>query len=298
MESLLFTGGNGFLGRNTIPILSSHFNVSTLGLEGSDIVGDLTSESFVLPNRYDIVLHAAGKAHSYPKTEEEVQSFYDVNYMGTVNLCRELERVGVPKALVFISTMAVYGSDGSSCVTESHPLNGSTPYAKSKILAENFLLEWGKKHGVTVSILRPSLMTGPNPPGNLGAMIKGIRKGRYLSINHGKAQKSFLMVYDIANVIPLLINRGGIYNICDTLPVSYSDLTKSISSQMRKKAPLSIPYWCAKLMAVIGDIMGEKAPINSLKLKKLTRSSIYDNSKIRKELNWSPMNVLENFKIE
>ena len=51
-------------------------------------------------------------------------------------------------------------------------------------------------------------------------------------------------------------------------------------------------------MAVVGDCLGSKAPINSLKLNKITKSLTFSNEKAMRELGWKPMNVLENFKIE
>ena len=51
-------------------------------------------------------------------------------------------------------------------------------------------------------------------------------------------------------------------------------------------------------MAVFGDCLGEKAPINSLKLRKITNSLTFSNEKAMRELGWKPMNVLENFQIE
>lgn len=299
MQSLLFTGGTGYLGHNIKPILDKDFDVTTIGITDKDMLkANLANEIPELPHKFDVVLHAAGKAHTYPKTKAEKQAFYDVNYKGTIHLCEALEKVGVPNALVFISTMAVYGSDGSACVTEDFPLNGDSPYAKSKLMAEQYLIDWCKTNNVILGILRPSLLAGPNPPGNLGAMINGIRKGRYLSINKGVARKSFLMVYDIARVIPELIKVGGIYNICDNESVSYRDLEILISRQLNKKAPISIPLWVAKIIAKVGDCMGKKAPINSVKLEKLTRTSIYSSAKIQSTLNWHPLNILENFKIE
>lgn len=115
-----------------------------------------------------------------------------MNLQGTKNLCAALEKSGIPQAFIFISTVAVYGCEFGSNITEKHPLNGDTPYALSKIQAEEFLTEWCNKHGVILSIIRPSLIAGPNPPGNLGAMIKGIKTGRYLSIGGGKARKAYL----------------------------------------------------------------------------------------------------------
>lgn len=299
MLTLLFTGGTGYLGYNIKPILDKDFDVTTIGITDNDMLkANLACEVPVLPHKYDVVLHAAGKAHTYPKTEAEKQAFYDVNYKGTIHLCDALEKVGVPSALVFISTMAVYGSDGSACVTEDFPLKGNSPYAKSKIKAEEYLIDWCKRNGVVLGILRPSLLAGPNPPGNLGAMINGIKKGRYLSVGKGDARKSFLMVYDIGHVIPELIKVGGIYNICDDKSVSYRDMELLISRQLNKRPPMSIPLWIAKVFAKVGDCMGKKAPINSIKLDKLTRTSIYSSAKIQSALNWHPQRILDNFKIE
>lgn len=71
-----------------------------------------------------------------------------------------------------------------------------------------------------------------------------------------------------------------------------------IAKQLNKRVPISVPYWMAKSMALIGDLLGNKAPINSLKLIKITRSLTFSNEKAKRELNWTPINVLINFKIQ
>ena len=177
MKKLLFTGGTGFLGKNIMPLLMEKYEVVTCGITPDDAIqANLAKEAPKFDQHFDTVLHACGKAHVVPKTEAERQAFFDVNYQGTVNLCSALEKVGVPKALVFISTVAVYGCEYGNLITEEHPLNGGSPYAKSKIMAEKYLTEWGKKHNVVLGILRPSLLAGKNAPGNLGAMVNGVRK--------------------------------------------------------------------------------------------------------------------------
>lgn len=299
MSKLLFTGASGFLGSNLKPLLKHEFEVKTLGLTDSDDYKvNIATDIPKLEKVYDVVLHAAGKAHVVPKTEEEKKSFFDINYQGTVNLCKALERSGLPKAFVFISTVAVYGLETGENITEEHPLKGDTPYALSKIQAEQFLTEWCSKNNVVLSIIRPSLIAGPNPPGNLGAMIKGIKIGAYLSIAGGKARKSVLMVQDIARLLPALIEKGGVYNVCDDSHPTFRELEVLIAQQLGKKLPQSIPYWLAKSMALAGDLLGEKAPINSLKLSKITESLTFSNEKAKRELHWQPLNVLNNFKVE
>ena len=174
---------------------------------------------------------------------------------------------------------------------------GEQPYQKSKIMAEQFLTEWCTKNGVTLCILRPSLMVGHNAPGNLGAMVEGIKTGRYLSINHGKARKSLLMAEDIAHLVPLVAEKGGVYNVCDDTHPSFGQLEELMASQLGKRKPISIPYWFAKCIAVFGDIVGSWFPLNSKRLEKITLSDTLSNEKIKRELSWEPMNVLENYKI-
>ena len=297
--NLLFTGASGFLGNNLKPILSQTYSIKTLGLtDEDDIKINLAQAVPQIIDSFDIVLHAAGKAHTVPRTEAEKKVFFDVNYQGTVNLCKALEQSHLPKALIFISTVAAYGLEYGENVTEDYPLKGKNPYSLSKIQAEQFLTDWCKEHDVILGILRPSLLAGKNPPGNLGDMIKGIATNRYLSIAGGKAKISVLMVEDIARILPALIERGGIYNVCDDEHPSFRELEILIAEQLGKKSPPSIPYWMAKSMALAGDLLGKKAPINSLKLKKITESLTFSNEKAKRELNWQPLNVLENFRIK
>lgn len=298
MKALLFTGGTGFLGKNVMPLLQSQYEVTTCGITPEDMIKvNLAKDVPELDKHYEIVLHACGKAHVVPKTEAEKQAFFDVNYQGTVNLCAGLEKVGVPNALIFISTVAVYGLEYGSEITEDAPLNGDSPYAKSKIMAEEYLTKWCKEHGVVLGILRPSLLAGKNAPGNLGAMVNGVRKGFYMNIAGGKVTKSVLMAEDIARIIPLVAEKGGIYNVCDTRQPSFGELSVSVARQLGKHKPISIPYWMAWCMAKVGDLLGSKAPINSYKLEKMTKSLTFSNEKARKELGWEPLDVLSNFKI-
>lgn len=298
MEKLLFTGGTGFLGRNIKPILDKNYEVTTIGIMDADMIkANFVSDIPQLPERYDIVLHAAGKAHIYPKTDAERQAFYDVNLKGTIHLCDALEKVGLPKAFIFISTLNVYGDEPGNMNTENdRPLVGSSPYADSKIQAEKYLTEWCKKKNVVLTILRPALLAGKGAPGNLGAMINGIRTGAYLSIAGGKAKKSVLMVDDIAHLVPLVAEKGGVYNVCDDHNPSFGELEATIAKQLGKRKPINISYWMAKCLALVGDVFSF-FPINSARLEKIVTSDTWSNEKAKRELGWKPMDVLENYKI-
>ena len=129
-------------------------------------------------------------------------------------------------------------------------------------------------------------------------MIKGITSGKYFSIAGGVSRKSVLMACDIAKVIPLCEEKGGIYNICDDSYPSFHELEVLISNQLGKKPPLNIPYWVANCLAHIGDLMGKKTPINSALLGKIVKSLTFSNEKIKRELGFEPTDVLTNFVIK
>lgn len=298
MKKLLFTGGTGFLGANVKPILDQSYEVTTIGITDCDMIkANLVTGVPDLPDHYDVVLHAAGKAHIYPKTQEEIQSFYDVNYTGTVNLCKALEKIGLPKSFIFISTLDVYGLSVGEGIDETYTPKPVSHYAISKLQAEEYLIKWAGENGVVLGILRPSLMVGPNPPGNLKSMINGIKKGYYVNIAGGNTRKSLMMIHDIAYLVPKIEQIGGIYNVCDNNHPSYKELSDSISNQLGKKhKPISIPYWMAWCMAKVGDLIGV-LPIDSHRLEQLTKSNTYSNEKAKKALKWEPMDVISNFKI-
>ena len=184
MEKLLFTGASGFLGHNVKPILEKQYEITSIGITDQDnIKVNIAKDIPFLPEKYDVVLHAAGRAHVYPKSQDEIKAFYDVNYEGTVNLCKALEKGGLPKSFIFISTLDVYGLAVGLNINEDSPKNPSSHYAISKLQAEEFLIKWAEEKGVILGILRPSLMIGPNPPGNLKSMINGIKKGYYVNLS-------------------------------------------------------------------------------------------------------------------
>jgi nucleoside-diphosphate-sugar epimerase len=295
---LLFTGASGFVGRNTIPLLSTMYEISTLGnSEKNNYVFDVSTQIPVFHEEFDVIIHAAGKAHTIPNSENEKEDFFKVNVEGTKNLCKGLEKRGIPKSFIFISTVAVYGIECGENITEDFPLSGNTPYALSKIEAEKFLMEWCNKNNVKLSILRPSLIAGRDAPGNLGAMVKGLKTGKYLSIKNIQARKSILMVDDIVCLTPKLIKKGGIYNICDDSHPTFKELEIIITKQLNVSPPFKVSLFFVNILAKLGDLMGESFPINSSKLKKITSTLTFSNEKAKKELLWTPLNVKEKYKI-
>lgn len=300
MNKLILTGATGFLGRNILSVLKkSNFEVTTLGNITTDIVCDISTEIPVFSHRFDWVLHSAGKAHSVPQNEAEEKVFFDVNLNGTHNLLKGLENSNMlPKAFVFISSVAVYGCESGTMINENHPLNAKDPYGLSKIQAEQLIQDWCAKNNIICTILRLPLLVGENPPGNLGAMIRGIEKGYYFNIGGGKAKKSMVFAEDVAKIIPYAAKIGGIYNLTDGYHPSFAELASTIAKTINKKTIFNLPLWTANIMAKLGDLLGNKAPVNSRMLAKITADLTFDDTKAKKKLNWNPNPVLQGFKIK
>ena len=102
---------------------------------------------------------------------------------------------------------------------------------------------------------------------------------------------------DVAKIIPTIASVGGIYNLTDGYHPSFSELALSIAKTLDKKNIFNLPLWTAKIMAKLGDLLGNKAPINSRKLTKITADLTFDDTKAKKELNWKPNPVLQGFNI-
>ncbi|MGZ3766514.1 MAG: NAD-dependent epimerase/dehydratase family protein [Mucilaginibacter sp.] len=297
-QTILITGATGFLGSILCQQLSSDgFAIIKFGRGlNNDICGDLSGSDIKLNTELNIdyVVHAAGKAHVVPRNEMEAREFYDVNFKGTQNLCRALLSLTIrPKAFIFISTVSVYGVDEGDLIPEEHALGGNTPYAKSKIMAEQWLRTWANENGITLSILRLPLVAGPNPPGNLGAMIRGIRSGKYLSIGSASARKSVVWAADIAKIIPTVAETGGTFNLTDGYNPTFGELETSMAAALRVNKVKRIPYGVAKLLARIGSLLGKRSPINTDKLNKITSTLTFDDSIARKFINWRPVQVLD-----
>ena len=297
--NVLLTGASGFLG-NYIANNLRELNHKLIQLGRnykSDIICDLTLQVPKLEDEIDMVIHAAGKAHFNPITEEEKQSFFNISIQGSRNLCLALEKTQIPKTFVFISSVAVYGKESGILINENENLSAKDPYGQSKIQAEKLVQEWCDKYNVICTILRLPLVAGSNPPGNLKSMITGIYKGFYFNIDGGKAKKSIVFAKDVAKIIPIAAEIGGTYNLTDGYHPSFAELSELIAIQLGKRKPSNIPNWLADIMAKGGDLLGPKSLINSVKLKKITSSLTFDDSKARKAFGWSPSLVLESFKI-
>jgi nucleoside-diphosphate-sugar epimerase len=295
---ILLTGSNGFLGKYIYEWLSLNHQVYRLcRSQTCDFRNDLAECIPSFSQDFEIVVHAAGKAHSTPKNNFEIDQFNKINVQGTLNLLKGLTKISTPKYFVFISSVSVYGLSSGLNISENSPLLANDPYGISKINAEKVIINWCDEHNVKCTILRLPIIVGINPPGNLGDMIKGLKRGYYFNIAGGNAKKSMVLASDVSKFILNAARTGGIFNLTDGKHPSFNELSNHIAKSIRKSFVPDLPYTIAKILGKIGDILGNYFPINSNKFFKITSTLTFDDSKARDAFGWAPVSVLKLFKL-
>ena len=299
MSRILLTGSSGFLGKEIGSYLRPKNSVFNLNRGSGDYKIDLGKVIPSFNSDFDIVIHAAGKAHSKPKTQKEKNDFFEVNVLGTSNLLKGLEESScIPKSFLYISSVSVYGKNYGINISENEPLLAKDPYGLSKIEAELLITNWCMERNVICNIFRLPLVVGENPPGNLGSMINGIKRGFYFNIDGGDAKKSMVLASDIAKFILQASEVGGTYNLTDGIHPTFNELSKIISLKLGKSFVSDLPNFAAIILAKFGDILGGAFPLNSSKLSKITSTLTFDDSKARLAFGWEPTSVLEGFKLQ
>ncbi len=124
-------------------------------------LGDIRDARFVEAStaEVEIVFHLAALI-AIPYSYQAPQSFVDTNVTGTLNVLEACRRAGVSR-LVHTSTSEVYGTPASLPIRETHPLQAQSPYAASKVAADQLALSYYRSFDVPVTVLRPFNTYGP-----------------------------------------------------------------------------------------------------------------------------------------
>jgi UDP-glucose 4-epimerase len=243
------TGASGYVGRHLLRrLIEEGHGVSALSrspLEPSfssksfqSVLGDIRNQDSlrVLVQDSDAVVHLAAYVHKNPGTEEEKQNCFDVNVEGTRRLLREIEKTGRVQRIIYISTIAVYGS-AFEMVNEDSACSPITPYASSKLEAEKLILEAFRKGFVTGFILRTAMVCGVNAPGNLQRIIGLMRVGVFPLVEKGKNKKSLVSLQDLVELITQSLKSPAqprVYNIASDPPLTILQISEALKRGLGK----------------------------------------------------------------
>lgn len=233
METVLVTGGAGFIGHHVVrALLAQGYSVRVV----DDISTGLTTN---LPERHaqltlikaDVadagavnaamagvthVVHLAALA-SVPRSVEEPALTYRTNVQGWENVLAAARAEKVPGWLVYASSAAVYGPLEKTAPTEEADANGAmlqSPYAASKRINEIQAQVAHTVYGQNTVGLRFFNVYGPGQradsayAGVLAKVVDSVQTGSLLTIyGDGLQTRDFVAVADVVNVIRQLLAR-------------------------------------------------------------------------------------------
>jgi len=278
------TGGSGFIGQRLVSALKqsdSEIRFLSRKCQFEDtVVCDLQSE--VIPdhalNNVNTVFHLAGFAHDIRDASKISDLYYKVNVSATVQLANLAVKSGV-KRFVFVSSVKAGGNPPlGTCANEKDQRNAENVYGKTKREAELKLLEIGQVSGMHVSIIRPSLVYGPDVKGNLQLMLSGIGKGWFPPLPETGNRRSMIHVDDLVRAILLVAEdkraNGEIFIATDGTPHSSRDIYNAMCSVLGK----SIPKW--SVPKSLFDVVSLVSPRIKYKLNKLLGDECYSSVKL------------------
>lgn len=190
MESILVTGGAGYIGSHMVLVLlQAGYTVVVLdnlsnshqeslrrvekicGKSATFIEGDIRDE-VCLASVFDqfsisAVMHFAG-LKAVGESVTQPLEYYDVNVVGTLRLLSAMTRAGV-RALVFSSSATVYGEPESVPISENFPLSATNPYGKTKLHVEEMLRDlYASDDSFRIALLRYFNPVGAHESGLIG----------------------------------------------------------------------------------------------------------------------------------
>jgi UDP-glucose 4-epimerase len=124
-------------------------------------LGDIRDTHFVegACDGVEVVFHLAALI-AIPYSYVAPESFIETNVRGTLNVLEGARRAGVSR-FIQTSTSEVYGTPATLPIRETHPLNAQSPYAATKVAADQLALSFHRSFEVPVVVLRPFNTYGP-----------------------------------------------------------------------------------------------------------------------------------------
>jgi dTDP-glucose 4,6-dehydratase len=191
------------------------------------------------------VLHLAALI-AIPYSYAAPESYVDTNVNGTLNLLTAARDLGVKK-FVHTSTSEVYGTAQYVPIDEKHPLNAQSPYAATKVGADQMAIAFQRSFNLPVAVIRPFNTFGPRQSARavLPTIITQIASGKNeIRLGNLTATRDFCYVKDtVAGFIAVMRSEkavGEVTNVGSDFEVSIGDAAALIAELMGREISVRV----------------------------------------------------------
>jgi nucleoside-diphosphate-sugar epimerase len=304
------TGATGFVGGHIAEAcVGRGFGVCTIARSGSDTSlleklgatihrGDLGDAALVQRalDGVNVVVHCAAKVGDWGPVEEYRAVNVDA-LRGILEACkgRTLDR------FVQMSSLGVYAARHHHGTDESEPLPAQhmDGYTQTKVEAERLALEYLRRDGVPVVVLRPGFVYGPRDRTVMNRLIGLLRARQVRYLGNGEAAMNTIYVDNLVDAVFLAVQKpqavGQIFNLTDGEHVSKRRFIEAIADGMGIEKPTgSVPLWLARILAWAMERRARRqgakeAPrLTQARIKFLGLNLDFSIEKAKRELGYQP----------
>jgi len=304
----LVTGASGFLGRALVArLLSSGESIRVLarrpvaGLEGNPRVhvihGDLGEPEVVerAVEGVELLYHLGAGMRG------DVEAFESGTVCGTKNVVAACLRHRI-RRLVYVSSLSVLDQAGhrkgvpitESSPIEPHPeLRGA--YSRTKLIAENVVLDAVRNQNLPAVILRPGQIFGPGGEKTPPSGVIGLAGGWFV-MGSGRLPLNLVYVEDVVDALLLAATKpdvsGRVFQLVDPTTLiqrEYIEAAKKHGSAPQVSyVPKPVLYTFALGVELLGRVLHRNVPLSRYKIRSLAPISPFDGSAARDQLGWTP----------
>ena len=204
-EKILVTGSTGFFGKHLTKKLEKN------GYEVYKLMGDLTDEHEVKKQVHKFLpttIYHLGGIVDLSRSFDIAKKCLEINIKGTLYVLEAL-RQHKPIRFIYTSSEEVYGN-GPLPYSEDQIPNPPSPYAISKIAAEQLAKLYGQELGFSIFIFRIGTAYGPEQPDSrlIPQIIIKALKGEDILLNSGTKKRDYIYIGDAIDAITLLLEKN------------------------------------------------------------------------------------------